>query len=146
MAVILSKSALRRARKAGRGNPRSRSSICGSEYSGMAALHPLPQRLQGAKLQLLDRSFRLAEMCRRIADAALVDEAADDHGSLVGRQIVDEPEQPGSLVDAIEIDIRVHGSVGHSVGVDRFACDAFRSIDDDIGGDANQPGAERGTA
>src|SRR6266542_6567835 len=94
--AVLSRSRLSRARNSRRGRLRSISSMCGREYSGIAALHrhpaagaavrtshTPPQGLDRAELELLHRPFGFSQTFGRFADAALFDEAFDDHRLLV---------------------------------------------------------------
>src|SRR5262249_23278018 len=115
------------------------------EYSGIAILHAPPQRLERADLQLFDRAFGAAEPARRLADAAFVDEAVDDHGALRLRQRVDEPVEPRALLLVIEIVIgpRVARPLRHAVAVDDFAPRLLHPIGQGIGRDPDEPGAKR---
>src|SRR5437762_1474450 len=142
--VILSSSVLSRARNAGRGASPSIASIAGSEYSGMAALHAPPQRVERAKLQLLDGALAAAESLGGLANGALVDEPVDDDGPLVGGQRVDEAEEARTLVEPL--DAGVHARVGHAIRIDDLAPRALRPIRERVDGDAQQPGAERRAA
>src|SRR5437762_7048691 len=91
--TVLSRSALKRARNAARG---MLASACSSRSmrgdSGIGALHFLPQRLQRAELELLDRAFAPAKPRGDLADAAPLDVALDDYRPLIGGQAVDELE------------------------------------------------------
>src|SRR5262245_6914894 len=95
------KSFLSRARNSGRGSSLSMCSMSRWEYSGIGTSHPRPQLVQRAELQLLDGALALAEACRDVADAALVDEALDDDVALVPRELVDQSEQPRALFGAL---------------------------------------------
>src|SRR6266496_1168996 len=103
--AILSKSALSCARNLGRGRSRSACSICGRVYLGIATPHPLPQRLQRAQLELLDRALGLLQALRDVANAPLVDEPLHDHHPLISGELIHEAEQPRALLDEIQIRI-----------------------------------------
>src|SRR5260370_19559892 len=116
MVDLLSRSALRCARNSGLGKPPSRRSMSRCEYLGIGGAslqrHPGPQLVQCAQLQLLDRALAPADARRDVADAALVDEALDDHGALIGRKLADEPEQTRALFRALDLEIRCGGAPG----------------------------------
>src|SRR5262252_7489005 len=106
IAALLSRSAFRRALNAARGRSASaRSSRSIPVYSGMGGLHARSQRLQRTQLQLLDGALALVQARRDFADAALLDIALDDHGALVGGQLVDGSEDRGHAIDLVEIAI-----------------------------------------
>src|SRR5262245_34837630 len=138
------KSFLSRARNSGRGSSLSMCSMSRWEYSGIGASHPRPQLVQRAELQLLDGALALAEACRDVADAALVDEALDDDVALVARELVDQPEQPRALFGALDLGIRrwVGARRFNGRGLTAFPRRACGAIGDRVGGDPNQPRAE----
>src|SRR5262245_52774474 len=144
MATAGMTSFLSRARNSGRGKSLSRCSMSRWEYSGIGTSHPRPQLVQRAELQLLDGALALAEACRDVADAALVDEALDDDVALVARELIDQSEQPRALFGALDLGIR------RRVGARRFGgrgLTAFPrrprgAIGDRVGGDPDQPRAE----
>src|ERR671930_2643119 len=84
-----------RLRNDGRGRSRSASAICSIVISGsgIAASHPRAQRLERAKLELLDGALRLVHALRDLADAPLVDEPVDDHRTLIRGEGIEWPEQ-----------------------------------------------------
>ena len=51
------------------------------------------QSLQSPELELLDCALRPSKFLCDVANAFLFDETFDDDGSLVGRKIIDQPEQ-----------------------------------------------------
>src|SRR5438128_1557611 len=109
MATAGMRSFLSRARNSGRGRSPSMRSMSRCEYLGTGASphhHSRPQLLQRAQLQLLDGALAPAEACGDVADAALVDEALDDHVALIARQRIDEAEQPRAFVGALDLRIR----------------------------------------
>src|SRR5262245_48721906 len=124
---FLSRSRRNRARKSGRGRSRSIVSICEREYSAIASLRgpvqPFPQRLERAKLQLLDRALAPAEPRGGFANAPLVDEPVDDDRALIGRQFVDAAKQAGERFDAVELDVRLRSGadLGQAVAVHDLA-------------------------
>src|SRR5438132_564229 len=126
--TVLSRSALKRARNAARG---MLASACSSRSmrgpSGMGALHSLPQRLQRAELELLDRAFALPEPRGHFADAALFDVALDDHRPLIGGQIVDELEHARQLIDVL--DLGLGDLFRQQIRTDRLARPPLPAID-----------------
>src|SRR5262245_22566987 len=138
------KSLLSRARNSGRGSSLSMCSMSRWEYSGIGASHPRPQLVQRAELQLLDGALALAEACRDVADAALVDEALDDDVALVPRELVDQSEQPRALFGALDLGIRrrVGARRFDGRGLTAFPRRACGAVGDSVGGDPNQPRAE----
>src|ERR1043165_9987244 len=87
--VDLTRSVLSRSRNSGRGIPSRSRSISRCEYLVMGPSHAGAHFVQRAQLQLLDGAFALADPRGGLADAALVDEALDNHAPLVVRQAVD---------------------------------------------------------
>src|SRR5438477_1112220 len=143
--TVLSRSALKRARNAARG---MLASACSSRSmrgdSGMGALHSLPQRLQRAELELLDRAFALAEPRGHFADAALLDVALDDHRPLIGGQTIDELEYARQLIDVL--DLGFSDLLGQEIRSDRLPRRPLPAIDDHVERDPDQPRAERRAA
>src|SRR5258708_14374107 len=149
MVDLLSRSALRCARNSGLGKPPSRRSMSRCEYLGIGGAslqrHPGPQLVQCAQLQLLDRALAPADARGDVADAALVDEALDDHGALIGRKLADEPEQTRALFRALDLEIRGGVAAG---GLDARPPPAparppLRPIHDPRGGGSKQPPPQR---
>src|SRR5260370_15965159 len=147
MVDLLSRSALRCARNSGLGKPPSRRSMSRCEYLGIGGAslqrHPGPQLVQCAQLQLLDRALAPADARGDVADAALVDEALDDHGALIGRKLADEPEQTRALFRALDLEIRGGGPAGGLAAprLRALARRALRAIDGSACGGFNQPRA-----
>jgi len=59
----------------------------------MAATHTRAQSLQRPELELFDCALGPSEFHCDVANALLLNEAFDDDGPLVGRKIIDQPEQ-----------------------------------------------------
>src|SRR5436853_4678115 len=104
IAALLSRSAFSRALNAARGrSARARSSHCIPVRSGMAGLHPRPERFERAQLKLLDRALAPVQTLRHLSDAALLDVPFDDYGALIRGQLIDEAEQRGDPIGRVEI-------------------------------------------
>src|SRR5687767_2652961 len=96
--------ASRRARIASMVSSRRSTSVS----SATLGLHALPQALERAQLQLLDRAFRSVQRRRHLADALLLDEPHLDHPALRVRQPLDELRQHRAQLDPFGLPL-----VGH---------------------------------
>src|SRR5262245_9727469 len=146
IAALLSRSAFSRALNPARGRSASaRSSRSIPVYSGMGSLHARSERLQRALLQLLDGALALPQARRDLADAALLDIALDDHGALVRGQLLDEPEDRRHAIDLVEVLVDGRLCDRRFVG-DRLVTRSLRAIVQRVGGNPDQPRAERRAA
>src|SRR6185436_8509335 len=126
-------------------SPSARSSQSMRVYSGTGRLHSRSQRLKRPQLQLLDGPLGLLQLRRHFADAALLDVALDDHGALIGRQLVDEAEHSGQPLDLVEVVVYRRFRPA-DIADERLVARSPGAVVERVGGDPDQPRAERDPA